>query len=97
MMFTEMNDVEKREVRVYGCTVREMEEAIKHRLDTRFDGSAALMARSMISDCQEMLAHDNDGCFDIMVVEDVRQALNRAKWILTTYRDNDADWLGKLS
>jgi hypothetical protein len=87
MMFTEMNDVEKREVRMYGCTVLEMKEAIEHRLDTRFDGSAALMARSMISDCQEMLAHDNDGCFDIMVVEDVRQMMNRVKYLLTWYVD----------
>jgi len=87
MLYTEMNDVEKREVRMYGCTVLEMEEAIKHRLDTRFDGSAALMARSMISDCQEMLAHDNDGCFDIMVVEDVRQMMNRVKYLLTWYVD----------
>ena len=53
MLFTEMNDVEKREVRMYGCTVLEMKEAIEHRLDTRFDGSAALMARSMISDCKK--------------------------------------------
>ena len=87
MMFTEMNDVEKREVRMYGCTVLEMEEAIKHRLDTRFDGSAALMASSMISDCQEMLAHNNDGCFDIMVVEDVRQMMNRVKYLLRWYVD----------
>ena len=35
MLFTEMNDVEKREVRMYGCTVLEMKEAIEHRLDTR--------------------------------------------------------------
>ena len=87
MMYTEMNDVEKREVRMYGCTVLEMKEAIKHRLDTRFDGSAALMARSIISDCQEMLAHDNGGCFDIMVVEDVRQMMNRVKYLLTWYVD----------
>ena len=87
MLYTEMNDVEKREVRMYGCTVREMVEAIECRLDTQFDGNAALMARKMISDCQEMLAHDNDGCFDIMVVEDVRQMMNRVKYLLTWYVD----------
>jgi hypothetical protein len=32
-----------------------------------------------------MLASDNGGSYDFMVVEDVRQALNRAKWILFTY------------
>jgi hypothetical protein len=87
MLYAEMNDVEKREVRVYGCTAREMIEAIECRLDTQFDGNAALMARKMISDCQEMLAHDNDGCFDIMVVEDVRQMMNRVKYLLTWYVD----------
>ena len=87
MLYTEMNDVEKREVRVYGCTVIEMREAIEQSLYTRFDGNAALMARSMISDCQEMLTHNNGGCFDIMVVEDVRQMMNRVKYLLTWYVD----------
>ena len=86
-IYNALTEQEKREVRMYGCTVLEMEEAIKHRLDTRFDGSAALMARSMISDCQEMLAHDNGGCFDFMVVEDVRQMMNRVKYLLTWYVD----------
>jgi hypothetical protein len=87
MLYTEMNDVEKREVRTYGCTVREMVEAIECRLDTQFDGNAALMARSMISDCQEMLTHNNGGCFDIMIVEDVHQMMNRVKYLLTWYVD----------
>jgi hypothetical protein len=45
------------------------------------------MARSMISDCQEMLTHNNGGCFDIMIVEDVHQMMNRVKYLLTWYVD----------
>jgi hypothetical protein len=44
-----------------------------------------MYAASLMSDCQEMLGSDNAGSYDFMVVEDVRQALNRAKWILFTY------------
>jgi len=40
---------------------------------------------SMLSDAQEMTAHDNGGQYDIMIIEDQRQLLNRAKWILFTY------------
>ena len=47
-----------------------------------------MMAASIMSDCQEMLSSDNGGSYDFMVVEDVRQALNRAKWILFEYCDN---------
>jgi hypothetical protein len=46
-----------------------------------------MMAASIMSDCQEMLNHDNGGTYDFMAVEDVRQALNRAKWILFEYCD----------
>jgi hypothetical protein len=79
-----MSDVEKREVRMYGCTVAEMKEAVEQSLTFRFSGPA-MYAASLMSDCQEMLASDNGGSYDMMIVEDVRQALNRAKWILFTY------------
>ena len=79
-----MSDVEKREVRMYGCTVEQMKEAVEESLTFRFSGPA-MYAASLMSDCQEMLASDNGGSYDMMIVEDVRQALNRAKWILSTY------------
>ena len=79
-----MSDVEKREVRMYGCTVAEMKEAVEQSLTFRFSGPA-MYAASLMSDCQEMLASDNGGSYDMMIAEDVRQALNRAKWILSTY------------
>lgn len=83
-MYSTMTDVEKREVRMYGCTEAQMREAVEQSLTFRFSGPA-MMAASLMSDCQEMLASDNAGQFDLMIAEDVRQALNRAKWILFTY------------
>lgn len=71
-----------REVRTYGCTVAEMREAVEESLTFRFSGPV-MYAMSLMSDCQEMLAHGAP--HDSMVAEDVRQALNRAKWILSTY------------
>lgn len=83
-MYSTMSEVEKREVRMYGCTEAQMREAVEQSLTFRFSGPA-MMAASLMSDCQEMLASDNAGQFDLMIAEDVRQALNRAKWILFTY------------
>lgn len=83
-MYSTMSETEKREVRMYGCTVDQMREAVEQSLTFRFSGPA-MMAASLMSDCQEMLASDNAGQFDLMIAEDVRQALNRAKWILFTY------------
>lgn len=83
-MYSTMSDVQKREVRMYGCTVEQMKEAVEQSLAFRFSGPA-MYAASLMSDCQEMLGSDNGGSYDFMVVEDVRQALNRAKWILSTY------------
>jgi hypothetical protein len=76
-----MSEVEKKQVRMYGCTEAQMKEAVEQSLTFRFSGPA-MMAASLMSDCQEMLAYRD---VDSMVREDVRQALNRAKWILFTY------------
>lgn len=75
---------QKQEVRMYGCTVEQMREAVEQSITFRFSGPA-MMAASIMSDCQEMLSSDTGGTYDFMIVEDVRQALNRAKWILFTY------------
>lgn len=85
MRFENMNEVERREIRMFGCTVAEMREAVEESVEFRFRG-AEMMAVSIMSDCQEMLAYDKAGLPAHMVVEDVRQALNRAKWILINYR-----------
>lgn len=75
---------QRKEIRMFGCTVEQMREAVEESLTFRFSGPA-MYAMSMMSDCQEMLASDNGGQYDMMLVEDVRQMLNRAKWILSTY------------
>lgn len=79
--FAEMTEQQKREIRMYGCTEAEMREAVKESMTFRFSGPA-MYAASLMSDCQEMLEHGGD---DSMVREDVRQCLNRAKWILFEY------------
>lgn len=82
--FNELSEKARKEIRMYGVTVDEMREAVEESLTFRFSGPA-MYAASLMSDCQEMLAHDNGSQFDIMIVEDVRQTLNRAKWILFNY------------
>lgn len=89
MTYSTMSEQQKREVRMYGCTEADMREAVEQSLTFRFSGPA-MYAASLMSDCQEMLASDNGGSHDLMVAEDVRQALNRAKWILFTYVMKDA-------
>jgi hypothetical protein len=80
---------QKKEVRMYGCTEAQMREAVEQSTTFKYSGPA-MMAASIMSDCQEMIAYDNNGAYDFMVIEDVRQALNRAKWILFEYCDNRA-------
>lgn len=80
-----LTEQQKREVRIYGCTVDEMREAVEESITFRF-GGAAFMAASLMSDAQEMVAYgpyDSDTLANIL--EDQRQTLNRAKWILTTF------------
>lgn len=79
--YAEMTEQQKREVRMYGCTEAQMKEAVEESITFRFSGPA-MYAASLMSDCQEMLEHGGD---DSMIREDVRQALNRAKWILFEY------------
>jgi hypothetical protein len=80
-IYEALTEAQKREVRMYGCTEAEMREAVEQSITFRFSGPA-MMAASLMSDCQEMLSYSGN---DEMVREDVRQALNRAKWILFTY------------
>ena len=83
--YEQMNERQKREVRMYGCTETEMREAVEESITFRFSGPA-MYAMSLMSDCQEMVAYgpyDSDTLANIL--EDQRQTLNRAKWILSTY------------
>lgn len=76
---------EQKEIRTYGCTVAQMREAVEESLTYRFSG-AAMYVISMLSDAQEMVSHGPyDGDTLANILEDQRQLMNRAKWILSTF------------
>lgn len=83
--YAEMTQQQQREIRMYGCTEAEMREAVEQSLTYRFSG-AAMYVMSMMSDAQEMVAYgpyNSDTLANLL--EDQRQLLNRAKWILSTF------------
>ena len=82
-IYNELNDIEKRQVRMFGCTEQQMREAVEESLTFRFAGPG-MMAMSILSDAQEMISTEY-GEVDSMRAEDARQAINRAKWIISTY------------
>lgn len=64
---------------MFGCTVADL----KDNLDDIVQLSGGVMiAMSIMSDCQEMLERDVDS-------DKIRQALNRAKWVLMNYVEKD--------
>lgn len=83
--YAEMTEQQKREIRMYGCLEAEMREAVEQSLTYRFSG-AAMYVMSMLSDAQEMVSYGPyDGDTLANILEDQRQLMNRAKWILATY------------
>jgi len=90
-IYEALTEQEKREVRVYGVTVAGMRESVESSLTFKLSGPA-MMAASLLSDCQEMMAYgpyDSDTLANIQ--EDQRQLLNRAKWILFEYVMKDSE------
>ena len=84
-IYQALTEQERRQVGMFGCTEAQMREAVEESLTFRFSGPA-MYAASMMSDAQEMVAHgpyDSDTLANLM--EDQRQLLNRAKWILFNY------------
>ena len=71
----------EREIRMYGCTETQMREAVVSSPNFRFSGPAMVVA-SMLSDAQEMMAYEQP---DFNTIEDQRQLINRAKFVLFTY------------
>ena len=82
-IYNELTDLEKRQVKTFGCTMEQMREAIEESITFRFHGPA-MVAMSLMSDAQEHI-NDEFGEVDWMRREDARQAINRAKWVLATY------------
>jgi hypothetical protein len=71
----------EREIRMYGCTEAQMREAVESSPTFKFSGPAMVVA-GMMSDAQEMMAYEQP---DFNTIEDQRQLLNRAKFVLFTY------------
>ena len=86
-----LTELEKRQVRMYGVTEAGMRQAVESSFTFRVSGPA-MMAASLMSDCQEMVSYgpyDSDTLANTL--EDQRQTLNRAKWILFEYVMKDED------
>jgi hypothetical protein len=81
MRYENLTEKEQREVRMYGVTEAGMREAVESSSSFRFSGPAMVVA-SMMSDAQEMMAYEQP---DFNTIEDQRQLLNRAKFVLMTY------------
>jgi len=79
--YNRLTEQEKRQVGMYGCTESEMREAVESSSTFRFSGPAMVVA-SMMSDAQEMMAYEQP---DFNTIEDQRQLLNRAKFVLFEY------------
>ena len=79
--FEGLTTKEIREVGMYGCTEAQMREAVESGSTFRFSGPA-MVVPSMLSDAQEMMAYEQP---DFNTIEDQRQLLNRAKFVLMTY------------
>jgi hypothetical protein len=67
---------ERREERIYGCTLAILKATIESSLTFKHSG-AGMCAMSLMSDAQEEIARN--------LREDARQTLNRAKWVVATY------------
>ena len=65
-----------RERAMYGCSIAHFKESIEDSFTFRVSGPA-MCAMSLMSDAQEEMAHG--------MVENARQTINRAKWILSEY------------
>jgi hypothetical protein len=79
--FEGLTTQEIREVGMYGCTEAQMREAVESSSTFKFSGPA-MVAAGMMSDAQEMMAYEQP---DFNIIEDQRQLLNRAKFVLFTY------------
>jgi len=79
--FEGLSTKEINQVRMYGCTEAQMREAVESSITFQLSGPAMVVA-GMMSDAQEMMAYEQP---DFNTIEDQRQLLNRAKFVLFTY------------
>ena len=67
------------ETSIFGCTEAELVESLKINMHfyQMYRESKVMLATSMLSDVQELMAHG--------MTEDARQLINRVKYLLTTF------------
>ena len=65
-----------RERGMYGCVIADFKESLEDSFTFKVSGPA-MCAMSLMSDAQEEMSHG--------MVENARQTINRAKWILSEY------------
>jgi hypothetical protein len=83
--YNALTEQEKRQVRMYGCTEAQMREAVESSATFKFTGPA-MVAAGMLSDAQEMVSYGPyDGDTLANILEDQRQLINRAKWVMFEY------------
>ena len=70
-----------REISMYGCTEAQLRESVESSITFKLSGPG-MIAASMLSDAQEMMAYEQP---DFHTIEAQRQLLNRAKWVIFTY------------
>lgn len=87
IMAAVLREQKERQERMYGCTVADLRESVEQSITYQLSGPA-MVAMGMLSDCQEMLAQQNPTIPSPHANEWVRQALNRAKWVMSTYMMN---------
>jgi len=80
-----MTEQETREVRMYGTTESRMRENIERSATFKFSGAGMIVA-GMLSDAQEMFAYNRP---DANTIEEHRQLMNRAKWVLFEYMSKE--------
>lgn len=74
---------ELNETRMYGCTVDAMRESIEQSITFRISGPA-MIAMGLLSDAQELISTEYGDVND-RNAEAARQTINRAKWVLLSY------------
>jgi hypothetical protein len=79
----DLNESQKRDIRMYGITEAELREEVEQDLTYRYS-SPAMLAASLMSDAQEMIDPEY-GKVNAKRTEYARQFLNRAKWVLFEY------------
>lgn len=80
----QLTESQKQEINSYGCTINQMREAVESSFNFRFRDPASC-AFAILCSAQESIKGDNVDWSDR---EDAYQAINRAKWVISTYCSN---------